>query len=561
VGADAHELRAVDERAAGRGRGLLPMSTQTPILGLKKPDIYGDDNVWGDQLNQNADTLDAVVGDLLTNSTAAPDLSHALLDDLADDGSGGGWSSVNAMQADATPVFNAYLARGDVHIPAGNYRFDTQPNPIPGWRSVSGASRSATLLVINYAAGDFLRLGDGASVLTSFATIQGLRIECAVDRTSGATIHVNEAHYATVRDIVIAPGVVGSTIAYRHYEGVRVEGGTNQYVCHVEHFEIGWTKSFAIGLRTLPQDVFIRNGTIANCVGAGIDLTHCSGVYITDVDVITCLTGVLCTPAAGERVSALFCSGVLGDTTQGNCWTFAGVGQISDVHLSNCWASSSATATGFFMNNPNINGITLTNCESLGNWLHGVQVVQGKNITINACQIGTNSMAGDLLGNEIQLEAGVSDIIITNNMIGHVGAYAAQGYTHHAAFGIGIQAGAGDRIVVTGNKIDGALYAPGVNQATGYVMVRDNAGWRTTFSGVTKVAAGTQSVTFAHNLVVGDPTKIFTQITPSVDPFAAGVSFCWAEQPSVGIGGTVKVWTDVPTTNDFWFNFRISAFE
>jgi hypothetical protein len=531
------------------------------LPGTIPPNILASNDITGDHWSARW-WADRVLH--LVNGVSSGDTEHALLDDFAEDANPEGaasidWGSVNGMQANATPVFNQALALGDVLIPAGRYRFDTQPNPILA-RSVLG-SRSSTVLVINYAAGDFLSIGGGGTV-PAFAMIQGLRIECAVDRTSGATIHVNEAHYATVRDVVIAPGVDGGgAVAYRHYRGVQIEGGANQYVCHIQDFEIGWTQQFGIGLRAMPQDVFIQNGTIGNCTGAGLDMTHCSGVYVTDVDVISSGTGVLCAPAAGEHIVALFCAGVLADTTQGNCWTFAGAGQISDVHLTNCWASSSASGSGFFVNNSAINGITLSNCESLGNWIHGVHVVQGKNITVNACQIGTNSMSGDLAGNEVQIEAGVSDLVITNNMIGHVGAYAAQGYTPHAGFGISVEAGAGDRIIITGNKIDGGLYAPGVNHATGHVIIRDNQGWRTTASGVQKVASGQRSVSFPHNLVVGDPTQIITQITPTVNPSAAGVSRYWADPPTVGIGGTVTVWTDVVATNDFWFAYRIAAFE
>ena len=45
----------------------------TPNLGLLKPNILGSEDVWGDELNQNADTLDAAVHTLQTNqaSTAA----------------------------------------------------------------------------------------------------------------------------------------------------------------------------------------------------------------------------------------------------------------------------------------------------------------------------------------------------------------------------------------------------------------------------------------------------------------------------------------------------------
>jgi hypothetical protein len=73
------------------------MSTLTPVLGLYKPDIYGDDNVWGEQLNANTDTLDSVVGNLLANgggggTGGTADLSHCLLDDFAIDGGSGGGS-------------------------------------------------------------------------------------------------------------------------------------------------------------------------------------------------------------------------------------------------------------------------------------------------------------------------------------------------------------------------------------------------------------------------------------------------------------------------------------
>jgi hypothetical protein len=38
-----------------------PRSTTTPNLGLVKPDVQGDDGLWGPMLNQNADVLDQVI--------------------------------------------------------------------------------------------------------------------------------------------------------------------------------------------------------------------------------------------------------------------------------------------------------------------------------------------------------------------------------------------------------------------------------------------------------------------------------------------------------------------
>jgi hypothetical protein len=48
--------------------GPAPRSAQTPRLGLFKPDPGGDVDVWGDELNANADVLD---GALLAQTAAA----------------------------------------------------------------------------------------------------------------------------------------------------------------------------------------------------------------------------------------------------------------------------------------------------------------------------------------------------------------------------------------------------------------------------------------------------------------------------------------------------------
>lgn len=499
------------------------------------------------------------------DSVWAADLSHALLDDLARDlPIYGSWGSVDNMQADATPVFNAYLAAGDVIIPPGNYRFDTQPNAITAARTIRGSSPSGTSLFVNYPAGDFLRIGTSAGFGPANAQIERLRIIANVDRTSGAAIHAFPCHVCSVRDIVIAPG---NGTAWRHYNGIQIDGdnGTSQFGFGIRGFDIGWCHGFGIGLRSYPMDVSINQGIIANCGGPGIDIESVSGCYITQTDIIYCLHSVRATPPdVNHNINALFVVNCFGDSAVSHCWEFGGTdGQISDIHLTNVWGSGSSGGCGFHFNNPRINGLTMANCHAHGSYGYGIQIVAGKNISINGGQIGENSAGGQNVATEIEIAAGVSDVVIANNIIGAVGYFGVNQVPLKAAAGISVEPGAGDHIIITGNKIDlGYYYAPGICKATGSnIVIRHNTGWRTTFAGYQRIAAGTQSVTFPHFLIIDDPTRIQFAITPAVDFVQCGINRFWATEPTTGVNGTATVHADAVATADFWFSFRLAAFE
>jgi len=93
----------------------------------------------------------------------------------------------------------------------------------------------------------------------------------------------------------------------------------------------------------------------------------------------------------------------------------------------------------------------------VGAWFDGVLINGGTQIRIHSCAIAQNSQRGAGLSHGINVAAGITDFVITDNAIGTGPAGSGvQGY------GVLVNAGASDRYIITNNLVSGNTIA-GVN--------------------------------------------------------------------------------------------------
>lgn len=255
--------------------------------------------------------------------------------------------------------------------------------------------------------------------------------------------------------------------------GVRVSGGPSQFLCTISNFEIDRASIAGIYLGGDKQvaDIFINNGIAASC-GTGLLMDNCSGIYVSDIDVISsrgCAIKTL--PIAGVGTSALFFNDVLTDTSilDGFCFDSAG-GLVADVNLVNCWSATNV-GSGVYANK--VDGMLVSGTRIINNKRHGIHLAGGQNYSLTGNQIGMNSMEKSGAYHGIMSADGVQHLSIIGNRIG--GPLGQIGLVAPNMQGYGIDLGQGWNVICKDNNLVGNVLG-GLNDHRGGAnrIVRSN---------------------------------------------------------------------------------------
>ncbi len=423
----------------------------------------------------------------------------AVGDDVTDDKA--------AIQAAIDAVSTA--GGGVVHLPAGNYKIFSGLSFSGSDVSIVGDGWGATKLICTFASGDILALGDGTANPNN-CTISDLTITSTVPKTSGAAIVMRNAYNCKAERFRIDDNM---------YDGLVIDGGAGQFINHIDRFVINSGRRGIVLSRdgTLPQDVFISNGVVANCTDAGLYMRHCSGIYFTYVDFLTCNKGITSFPALGERVVAIFMSGVIADSTASHGWEITtNGGLVGEWILTNCWASSCGSVSSdagmrIDEGSGTIDGISVSNASITWGQGYGVLLGPSENVYFSNPRIHCNSRAGSVDG--FAVLSGVSKWGILGGAIGLGGIFT----TNNQRYGIFINTGSSDNFSIIGVNLTGNTTGSLSDGSTGTnKTISGNAGCKTANQGTATIGAGLTTVSIAHGLVV-TPAKEDIQITPVSD--------------------------------------------
>jgi hypothetical protein len=277
--------------------------------------------------------------------------------------------------------------------------------------------------------------------------------------------------------------------------GVICDGGADQFLVTISNFEIALCASYGIQVGTATgyaQDITIFNGLLASCYN-GILMVNCSGVYVTNVDTLTCTnSGVASYPATGNKVTACFFSEVLCDASPAG-YGFAFInngGTVTDINVVNCWAATNYLSG--VICGTNCNGILISSSRFINNQQHGIFLQGGTNYTITGNQIGMNSMQGSSLYHGIAVSANISHFTIESNFIGGPLGNIGLLTTNLQGYGVFISTGSSDYFNILGNDLTGNISGAISNSATGTnTNINNNLGATVGASGVSQIVAGT----------------------------------------------------------------------
>ena len=372
---------------------------------------------------------------------------------------------------------------GTVFFPTGTYKITSELIISSNAVFLTGEGRRASIIAPTAMATDFILFN--AVQQGGFSNLAIVPTAAQTGTTSSA-IRTYNSHNIVLDNFWI----------YGNCQtGVICDGGTDQFLTTVSNFEIGLCAIYGIQVGSASyyaQDTTICNGIVASCY-VGINLINCSGVYVSNVDALTCTgEGISTYPATGNKVTACFFSEVLADSsTSGHGFAFIdNGGKVTDINLTNCWSATNYLSG--LICSANCNGILINSSRFINNQQHGIFLQGGVNYTISSNQIGMNSMQGSALYHGIAVAANVSHFTITSNFIG--GPLGAIGNltSNLQNYGVFVSTGTSNYFNILSNDLTGNVGGAISNGGTGTTInINNNLGSTVGASGVSQIVAGT----------------------------------------------------------------------
>ena len=421
---------------------------------------------------------------------------------------------------DAAPAINAALAAGvSLQLPCGVYSIGAPLAVVARDGARLAGTEGCTVFNVAFAAGDVIHLTG------HFQTVRDIAFNATVSHTSGAAVHQDKTS-SNVMDRLTFYGLWST-------DAMLMDGSNttfiNDFNCsngplfQVSSFRAGSACIHVIGAAL---EVHIKHGLAAR-FDNGIRITHGSGVYVEGVDAVQNGVGIRFDPsvALAQSVFGVLMTNVLGDTSYADNWLLAGDGPITDVQLSNLWASSSSFSSGFSVTNAAVDGLHISNGLFLGNAGDGLNIVAGKNIVVTGSGAEFNNISNGTAGSGFHLHGGVSRVTISGSRAGIGGSYTnTAGVVNHQIAGIQVDAGAGDYLVFTGNNVVGNINAGMTIAATGtQVKTSANAGFTEVNSGSTTLPTGQASMTINTGIDAPD-ARINFLMAPLTSYAACGIT-------------------------------------
>jgi len=349
---------------------------------------------------------------------------------------------------DAQPVLSAALALGPLRLPCGTYRLD-RPLSFTSTSKLylDGASPGCVTLNANYASGDVFSL-----VGTQRARVRDITVNAVVPHASGSVFHLQGSTYDAQFEGVTISGPFSA-------DGWLIDGANTT---HISHYDCRPPVAFVVGTfgaRACVHatgnfaDIHLSHGNSASW-NYGVEVTNGSGMVAESIDAVLSGNGVIFDPGAGQSVFGIEMSNILADTSAGDNWLFAGAGIISDVQITNSWASNSQGATGMAFTAPATDGVMISNSTILSNGSNGIALLNGINISFSNDHVCMNARSSALgVADGIQIGPAVDHVTIMGSESGLCGLLSRQGKTNTQRWGINVIGGStgGQTVMLIGN--------------------------------------------------------------------------------------------------------------
>jgi len=398
----------------------------------------------------------------------------------------------NGVNDDTTAIQNAInslnATGGTVYFPRGTYKVTSTISWTANNIYLVGEGRGASTILTYIVSSDIISIGTSSNPVSE-GGISNLSIIGSTTQTSGSAIHITNSHFIRISDVIIG---------YNLYTGITLDGGASQFEYFIDNFEIDQcTYGIVLGTNSSPQDVFISNGIVSGCPNTGIFAQQVSGLYCSNLDILSCYKGFATGPYPSQYAADMFFDTVLCDTCTTTGWNFfTNGGTVEQVNMVNCWGSTNNNhgleiSAGCY-------SFSITNFRAINNKYHGIYVQGGQNLGFVNCQCLANSMQGLNQYSGISIDGtDTNDLSIIGGKYGS--GWQAAGFNNQQ-YGIFISTGNINNYSIigvdtTGNNT-GSISNGGLGP-TQYII--GNPGYVTSSIGSATITSGT-SVVVNHGL-------------------------------------------------------------
>jgi len=335
----------------------------------------------------------------------------------------------------------AGISKSEVHIPRGTYLHTGLTIEAHGVHLV-GEGKSVSMLKYTPTEGNAITVGISGTKYGHIG-IRNVGVCGTGTQTSGALIQVIDVTCIELDGIYVGMG----------HNGVVINSTGLQYNAHITNFEINnLANGIILGNSFTVCEVFISNGSLGGCSVNGVACLNTSGTYVSDVSIIKCEgAGISISPITGRKSEAAHFTNVLTDTC-GIGILIMGAGKVADATFMNCWSCTN-TQYGFYLIGDDQDDVRIEGCTILNNKSFGILLYKGNNTIISGNGIYQNSTSFINGASGIQVMAGVSGFIITNNIIGLGGTLKSAG--NNQSYGVIIQTGNSNHYIISNNRCPG----------------------------------------------------------------------------------------------------------
>ena len=397
------------------------------------------------------------------------------------------WDNTSAIAVAVTALSASGTKGGCINFGIGTFRVAgsiTLPSGVSlcgnAW-STGTSGAVATMIQGTGTSGQVLISVGNGSDNPNNNVVRDIVIEFANAQSSGAAIKVRNGHAITLQHI---------RIGVNAYDGIVLEGGTEQYNYFLSDIEIGsgrrgiWIGPRVSGVPKLVQNVTMRNISVAGVSGEAFYLQNVGGVQgCIGCEALNVDLGLVIAPGNGEKVDGVLWQGSFLDANTNGGLVIAPTGSactmwttntpplcglVSQLSFVNVRPAYSQAGPGVLIDSTGggmVKGISFTNLESGLNYKDGVRVI-GSNtshIYLTNPKVSFNNVAnagGDQRPG-IYFGAGVTKF----SVIGGCSSDCSQqfpGTVNRQTYGVQIAATADyysvQGVNVTGNATDGISY-------------------------------------------------------------------------------------------------------
>ena len=350
------------------------------IKGLINEQIFADLNT---KINDNYTTLDEKITTNYNTLSAADAATNTKVDNnnsavnLKIDNIAGDYvtpeqyGAAGNGEADDTAAINAAIFAAKIAskilLISGKYKITEQLADIDNLTIVG---KNAVITSAYSGSGDLIKFKS--------CNVSGIKIVSNTNHT-GAILAGNDFNNAKFSDITL----------YYGGTGIKLYNTASSFAAHITGFNISDCSQKGIHINNL-ADTFISDGIINNC-GVGIVFENGSdGLYVTNVDIISCdyaFRGY----CYGANMGSTFFSNVLFDSSKTDNFSIDGtVGSnvANALQISNCWFSNPGNRQAYFslVRNGEISNCIFQYSKGLG-----VNVTKCNNLKFNNCTFYANS--------------------------------------------------------------------------------------------------------------------------------------------------------------------------